>query len=170
MKQAELTSGESQSLPAAPARRGPKPIPYDPEIVAKVCEQVASGSRSLVTILSETPGAPSYSTWLKWLNSNDEMAMLYARAKEHQADFLAEQVIDIVDDAKLAPHDKRVRFEGRKWVASKLNPRRYGDSIDVTSGGAPLPAAQLNQVTIDQRVQTIMLLAQARKEADSLLE
>jgi hypothetical protein len=37
----------------------------------------------------------------------------------------------------------RLRIDARKWVASKLKPKVYGDKTDITSGGE-----QLKQTTI----------------------
>jgi hypothetical protein len=185
MKQAVLTQGESQ------ARRpvGRQPIPYVPEIVDEILAAYGSTAKSMVEVLAGIEGAPSLPVWHRWLNSNDELRLAHARAKEAKADYLAGEIIPIADedegDAELRfnkdgkPYAKmngrnvrraEVMINARKWAASKLAPRQYGDSIDVTSGGQPLPAPVLNQVTIDQRVQTIMQLAAARREADSLLE
>jgi hypothetical protein len=185
MKQAELTSGESQERRPV----GRQPVPQTPELIEEILSLYCSSALTIHETLAEIAGAPSYPVWARWLISNDELREAYARAKQFKADYLAEQTITIADDAtgdaELAynsagePYAKmsgtnirraEVMIKARQWAASKLHPRGYGDSIDVTSGGAPLPAPQLNQVTIDQRVQTIMLLAAARKEADSLLE
>ena len=29
----------------------------------------------------------------------------------------------------------RLRVDARKWALSKMNPKKYGDKVDVTSGG-----------------------------------
>lgn len=29
----------------------------------------------------------------------------------------------------------KIRVDGRKWLASKINPRNYGDKLDITTGG-----------------------------------
>ena len=52
------------------------------------------------------------------------------RAREVQADHFADEIIEIVDtepDANRA----RVRMDGRKWVSSKLAPKKYGDKVQV---------------------------------------
>jgi hypothetical protein len=36
----------------------------------------------------------------------------------------------------------RIRVDARKWLASKIAPRYYGDRMDVTSGDKPLTAPQ----------------------------
>jgi hypothetical protein len=189
MKQVELTIGESQ-LPVA--RRGAGRLPtyhYDPEIVAEILARYAGSTDTIDQVLAGIAGAPSYDVWYKWLISNDELHKDYTRAKQAKADFLAEQTITLADDAtgdaELAYNAKgevyakmsgtnirraEVMIKARQWAASKFHPKGYGDSLDVTSGGQPLPAPVLNQVTIDQRVQTIMQLAAARREASDLLE
>lgn len=62
----------------------------------------------------------------------------------------------------------KVRIDTRKFVMSKLAADTFGDKIDVTSGGEKLQA--LNSVTIDARVQSIMLLGEQRALAAKLME
>ena len=54
--------------------------------------------------------------------------MAAIRAREKQADFYADEIITIADtepDAAIA----RVRIDARKWTASKLRPKVYGDRV-----------------------------------------
>lgn len=97
---------------------------------------------------------PSVRTVLYWLNTNETFLQQYTRAKEEQADYLAEEMMEIADDGS---HDldriddygnrienkefvnrSKLRVETRKWIASKLKPKKYGDKMDVTSGNEPL--------------------------------
>lgn len=131
------------------------------------------------------PHWPSHEAIRFWVISNDVFASRYARAKAQQVDNLAEEVIEISDNANAdlrigkardgsprleidgeAIQRSKLRADNRKWIAAKLNPQRYGDKLDVTSGGEKLPAP--NSVTIDARVQSIMLLADARRRAAEL--
>ncbi len=93
-----------------------------------ICEQIALG-RSLVKICQETE-MPSYSTVTQWRGEDADFAAKYARAREDQADFHADAIVDIADtetDAAKA----RNRIDARKWHASKLKPKTYGDKLDV---------------------------------------
>jgi hypothetical protein len=152
--------------------RGRPVFAYDAEIAEEICVQVASSSLSITTILASDTRFPSIATVTKWLNSNADFAQAYARAKTFQADLLGEDILDIADNETLQAHDKRVRIDARRWLMSKLNAPKYGDKLDVTSGGEALPA--MPAVMIDARVQTIMLLADQRRrieeEASKLLE
>lgn len=42
---------------------------------------------------------------------------------------LADEIVGIADDPLLDPNDKRIRVDARKWIASKLKPKKYGDRI-----------------------------------------
>ncbi len=61
--------------------------------------------------------------------SHGDNATRYARAKELAMDALADQIFDISDDV---PTDKdaiakaRLQVDTRKWVMSKLAPKKYG--------------------------------------------
>ena len=46
-----------------------------------------------------------------------------------QADHYADEIIEIVD-TETDPVRARVRMDGRKWVASKLAPKKYGDKLE----------------------------------------
>jgi hypothetical protein len=74
---------------------------------------------------------PARSTVYLWFAAHPEFSDNYARAREEQADFYADAIVDIADNPELDPNDKRVRIDARKWVASKLKSKQYGDKIDV---------------------------------------
>jgi hypothetical protein len=66
---------------------------------------------------------------------------------------MAEDLLDIADNVSrdvletdnglvfnhTAVQRDRLRTDTRRWVMSKMNPGRYGDKLDVTSGGDKLP-------------------------------
>lgn len=78
--------------------------------------------------------------------SRPENIEQYARAREAQADKLAEDILQIADDGSndtykdddgnvRTEHDviarSRLRVDARKWLAGKMAPKRYGDKLDV---------------------------------------
>ncbi len=122
-----------------PKENGRPPI-YTPELAIRVCEQIATSNMSLRTIC-KMEGMPSVATILKWLRDDEGgFAGQYARAKEEQADLLVEDMLDISEHtnedhtaftgANVVQRDK-LRIETRKWIASKLKPKKYGDKLDV---------------------------------------
>lgn len=88
------------------------------------------------------------------LVNNDETLMSqYTRAREERADKIFEEILDIADDGtndfmtivkgdkeynvedKEVTNRSRLRIDARKWMLGKMQPKKYGDKIDVTSDG-----------------------------------
>jgi len=134
-----------------------RPSLYTPEIVEAICNDLAHG-KSLVKIC-ELPGMPCYATVANWLadKSKPDFLEKYARAREAQADYLFDEIVEIADDGtrdirvaddgrEIVDYDHiaraKLRVDTRKWAASKLAPKKYGDRIaQEHSGpdGKPLP-------------------------------
>jgi hypothetical protein len=112
-----------------------RPSLYSPELADTICERISSG-RSLNKITSDEDMPAARTVW-RWLDENDEFRQKYARARELQAEYYADEMTDIADSA----HDRdsaaavRVRVDTRKWIASKLKPKKYGDKLDVEHSG-----------------------------------
>ncbi len=93
-----------------------------------ICEALAEG-KSLRAVCGEK-GMPAPSTVVGWLLEAPALAEQYAHARDRQADFYADEIIEIADtatDAALA----RLQVDARKWVASKLKPKKYGDKVEL---------------------------------------
>lgn len=103
------------------------------ELADKICQQLANG-KSLNEIL-KNPEMPGYATITAWLRDDPLFQAKYAQAREDQADKLAAEIVEIADTAKDSDSAAaaRVRVDARKWVASKLKPKVYGDKVDVTT-------------------------------------
>jgi hypothetical protein len=98
----------------------------------RVCREIAEG-KSLRSIC-EAEDMPSAETIRVWLLDDGEFSGQYARAREEQADYYADEIIDIADRAKDA-NLARLQIDARKWKASKLQPKKYGDKIDLNHSG-----------------------------------
>lgn len=110
----------------------PRPLEFNEAVADAICERLADGE-SLRSICRDDE-MPAKSTVFKWLGLIPAFADQYARARETQADSLADDIVDIADDKALEPNDKRVRIDARKWLAGKLRPRAYGDKVAVVGG------------------------------------
>lgn len=115
-----------------PRKEPGKRIEYSQKWADLICELVVDG-KSLRTICL-ADDMPARSTVLKWLNDHGDFADQYARAREAQQDTYAEEIIHIADTAKDA-NIARLQIDARKWHASKLAPKRYGDKVDVGVDG-----------------------------------
>jgi hypothetical protein len=52
----------------------------------------------------------------------------YARAREYQAETMADEIVDLRDKATPEnAHTVRVKIDARRWIAAKLKPRVYGE-------------------------------------------
>lgn len=128
-------------------------VQFSDELFDTICERIAEGE-SLVAIC-KSEGMPSYTSVMNWLAKDEggKLVEKYARAREAQADYLAYETLDIADDAsndwmkRNGKDDEpgwdlngehvqrsRLRIDQRKWMASKLAPKKYGDKLAV--GGA----------------------------------
>ncbi|AGG31951.1 hypothetical protein MU9_2906 [Morganella morganii subsp. morganii KT] len=91
----------------------------------------------------------------------------YARAREIQAELLAEEIIEIADDSsgdvivdddgkEQTNHERvarsRLRVDARKWYASKLAPKRYGDRIQHDQ---KITITDLTDDEIDKRIKEL---------------
>lgn len=121
---------------------------FTPELFAKICDEIAYSNKGLVTICKKNN--INASSFYDWVAADPELANKYARAREMQADFLADEIISISDDGskdtleiegkkgemmevenKEWTNRSKLRVDARKWVASKLKPKKYGDKLDV---------------------------------------
>lgn len=163
-------------------------------VTAIVCHRIASGNRSIITILDEGYNGfqlPDYTTFNAWLSEGDgEISLQYAKAKESQADYLSEEMIEIADDSRNDFMEKlkeggevvvvanpetvarsRLRIDTRKWLASKLKPKKYGDTMGI-GGAAGLPPIQTESVSdtdLARQLAAILAgaMAKVQKEADN---
>lgn len=121
--------------------KGGRPSGLTAEIAEMVCEGVASGKSTRVMCL--TAGISQSMLW-RWLDKVDWFREQYARAKERCADVYAEEIIEIADDSigdmrmdksgnKVVDQEvvarARLRIDARKWYASKVAPKRYGERV-----------------------------------------
>jgi len=115
-----------------------RPSTYSDLIAAEICGEISEG-KSLRSIC-KADKMPSCSTVFLWLSKHPEFSEQYARAREEQADAIADECLDI---AETEPDVQRARLkiDVRKWCASKMKPRKYGDRITQEHtglGGGPI--------------------------------
>jgi len=122
-----------------PRKKMGRPTLYTEEIAAEILTRIAEGE-SLRTITMEQ-GMPSHSSVYLWLSQKPDFLDRYARAREEQADTLADEIVaisdeppaEVTDDKGISRIDsgwvtwQKNRVDARKWVAAKLKPKKYGD-------------------------------------------
>lgn len=110
-------------------------VRFSQEIFDEICVRIANGE-SLRKICKDDD-MPNLTTVWKWLNNNPELDKQYMRAREEQAETFVDEIQEISDaiiplgpDGKIdngAVNQARLRVDARKWIASKLKPKKFGD-------------------------------------------
>jgi hypothetical protein len=100
-------------------------------------------------------------TFYAFKRDNEEREKKYARAKEQQADYFCEEIMEIADNSlndwverenaktgekyvalnNEALERSKIRIEARKWTMGKNKRKKYGDNVDLTSKGEHVNAS-----------------------------
>ena len=115
-----------------------------PEAIDAICAWMGDG-KSLRSYCDQ-PGAPSKSTVMEWLAADEQFRTRLACAREMQADALFDECLDIADDGRNDTFTDRqgntrtdtdvvqrskLRIDTRMRIASKLNPKKYGEKLQL---------------------------------------
>ena len=111
----------------------PRHTDYSDEIADRLCEEIAAGA-ALYRLCAENDDLPAERTVYQWLEANASFAQKYTRARERQQDREVDRIVEIADTEE-DPQRARVRIDARKWRASKLAPKKYGDKLDLEHSG-----------------------------------
>src|SRR6266404_4568495 len=143
------TRSEAKLAPKSdPRRKRGRPSTYAPALGLAICERLVDGE-SLRAICNDAE-MPARLTVFRWLAAHPDFCNQYARAREAQADALAEEVLAIGDDARgdlVVDADgkvttrwenvqrSRLRCDNRKWFCAKVAPKKYGDRVTAELSG-----------------------------------
>lgn len=87
------------------------------------------------------------STLHDWLTMAPEMAGNYARAREKQADAMAEDLYFMAQDKNLDPKHRKVAFDCGLKVLSRWFPEKYGEAVllrhEVVNEAIPLTQEEI---------------------------
>jgi hypothetical protein len=166
-------SGKQSNKDSTVGNKGGRPTLYSLEIALEICDRIADGE-SLVKICSDAK-MPKKTAVYEWLLRHKEFAEIYARAREDQADTLADEIHaisdelpqQIVDDKGKTRYDsayvqwQKNRVDARKWVAAKLKPKKYSDRI-AHVGDNESDAININVNIFDEMIKNLELKRQAK--------
>jgi hypothetical protein len=117
------------------------PSSYTKELGERICFLIATNATSILKLTKKFPELPSHETIFKWRIQFPEFGAMFLEAKKDQAILYADETIDIADDDSrdLLDTDKgvvansaavaraKLRIDTRKWYASTLAPRTFGE-------------------------------------------
>ena len=173
----------TSTKPRKPAGRPPL---YDAreQLIEQICVRLATGEP--LAQICRDEGMPADRTVRLWCQEDTAIAAAIARAREMGEDALAEQCLEIADDARNdwmerqgedggegwrlnGDHVQRskLRIETRLKLLAKWNPKKYGDKVSAelsgpAGGPIQLAAVDLTRLTTDQLRQLKAMAEQAR--------
>jgi hypothetical protein len=116
-----------------------RPTLYTDELGQKIAELMAEGMSARK--IAQRDDMPSRQTLDRWIDSIPAFAAICARAREAQADYMADKIVE--ESYAATPADVQVaklRVDTLKWLAARLAPKKYGDSTTL-KGDAENPLA-----------------------------
>lgn len=136
-------------------RTAGRPSSYTEVIADRICDELMDG-KSLVKICA-SDDMPNRTTVIRWMAANEDFATRCARARVAQADYMDDLILDVAlaSTAETAQAD-RVKISAFQWRASKLQPKKYGDKLELEHSGevkTRVDASALENLTVEQREQ-----------------
>lgn len=119
-----------------PKNKGGRPSKYNEELADRFCRKVATTTLGLEKLCASDPEFPCADTIYQWRIDFPSFSEKYTIAKQKQADILIEEIMDIADTCANNYENgseyvmaTRLQIDTRKWFASKLLPKVYGDKV-----------------------------------------
>jgi hypothetical protein len=130
-----------------PRRKVGRPPMYNSKLAQNICMEVATTARGIDEICEANSKFPKSTTIYRWLIHNPEFRGMMDAARKSQLDLLQDQIIPISDTPKVGQvvtldrkgevierkasdmiEHRKLQIETRKWMLSKLLPKKFGDS------------------------------------------
>jgi hypothetical protein len=177
----QASKGKPEGLAAKGKKMG-RPSSFTQHIADLICVRIAEGES--LRKICEDDEMPDRVTIYRWLAADPDFCSQYTRAREDQADTLADEIIAIADEqpeviAVLDRHGALIehkldnaflqwqknRIDARKWTAMKLKPKKYGDrQILAGDSEAPLEVQNDAMTILAAAVKNLELKRQTSNE------
>ena len=122
-----------------------RPTKYSESLADTICARLAEGES--MRRIARDESMPALSTLFLWLRKHDDFSEQYVMAKQESADAMFEEILDIADNGtndfvetqggyKTNSENiqrSRLRIDTRKWMMSKMKPKKYGDKVELAS-------------------------------------
>ena len=133
----------------APRKGAGRPSKYTKELGDAVCKKIGDGFSMRTVCAPDT--MPDMSTVFRWIREDDEFRKQYVLATEERTESHSEALLEMGEEAIEKAQDVdpkasgavvqayKLKADNLKWSMSKMKPKKYGDKLDLTSGGDRLP-------------------------------
>ncbi len=126
--------------------------------ISKVLAQMREGKSLRQS--AESAGV-ARQTFLDWVDKDEELAGQYAHARAAMIDKIADDIMTIADEDLIPTGEgkvdsamvqkQRLRVDTRKWLLSKMAPKKYGDKLELSGDEqAPIPIQRIERVIIKE--------------------
>lgn len=115
------------------AKKG-RPTKMTPENQAEILTRIATGE-SMRQICMKTDHLPTMSNVFKYMWKDKEFRHKYEIACNNRTEVHVEEIVEIADNDSGDTQRDRLRIDARKWCASKLVPKKYGEKLDLNPSG-----------------------------------
>lgn len=118
---------------------GGRPSTYTKELADEICCAIAEHNVGIESLCNMFPHWPHHRTIFKWLHQYEEFGHQYALAKKRQIDVFVNDINNLTNEShyymdsegnqRIDASILRTKVDARKWMASKLVPKVYGERI-----------------------------------------
>lgn len=92
-------------------------------------------------------------SWSRWVRADSELSAAYYEARSIGADAIADDILNIVDNARVGAVDvakARLRADTRLRLLAKWQPDKYGEKVDVRHQGHDGGAVQVAYANVGE--------------------
>ena len=141
------------------ATKKPKQAAKPERDKAAICESVLQGMRDGLSAFKacQAAGVPQ-STFNRWVDADAKLAEDYAHAREDLIERMASEVMELADsevpetgDGKKdwqAIQKHKLQVDTRKWLLSKLAPKKYGEKLEVSGDPSNPLVTRIERVVV----------------------
>lgn len=138
-----------------------RPTLFTQELFDAICGRIAAGE-SLRSVCRDE-AMPAHSTFLLWTSRDEALSDQYAQARDARADLIFDEMLEIADtpevgqktvskatgleitEADMIEH-RRLRVDTRKWILSRMAPKKYGDKVTQEHTGVDGGPVQIEKI------------------------
>jgi hypothetical protein len=134
---------------------------FKQDIANEICIRLGLGEG--LREICRDPSMPDKSTVMRWLASNAGFRDQYAGAREAQADYMAEEILEISDEGKndfmerrrrdgsveMAENHEAINRSRLRVDIARMAPKKYGDRVTtehVGKDGGPIETANVTDI------------------------
>lgn len=124
-----------------------RPTKYSEALADEICYLISRSECGLYTLSNRYPNiVPCQRMLFDWLSKYPYFKENYEKARLLQAEYLVDEIVEIADDktgdrldtglGTTVPNGanvqrSRLRVDARKWVASKLFPKKFSERMEI---------------------------------------